>query len=107
MNLRTMVFFCAAFALTAGVATATPSDGGNSTVAKLCQKGGYRSLIRSDGSSFASQDDCVSYGAQGNTLNFKTESQLDCEAFGGTFGTGPNLTTSTFDTVFWVCNGWD
>jgi hypothetical protein len=31
---------------------------------------------------------------------------MNGEGLGGTFGPGPNLTDLTFDTVFWVCNGW-
>jgi hypothetical protein len=107
MKLRTMVFLCAALALTVGVSTAT-AGGGNSANAKLCQKGGWRLLVRSDGSSFANEAGCVSYGAAGGTLTAKTKSQLDCEALGGTFGPGPNLIIFfTFTTVYWVCNGWD
>jgi hypothetical protein len=42
--------------------------GGNSTVAKQCQKNGWTTLYRSDGSMFTSETDCVSYGAQGGTI---------------------------------------
>ncbi len=42
---------------------------GNSANAKACQKGGWESLYRSDGSSFSSQDACVSYAAKGGTLS--------------------------------------
>jgi hypothetical protein len=107
MKLRMMVVLCAALALTVGVATAT-AGGGNSAIAKMCQKGGWKLLIRSsDGSSFANEEACVSYGAEGGTLIAKTKSQLDCEDLGGTFGPGPNLTiTFPFTTVYWVCNGY-
>lgn len=54
-------------ALSVGVATAT-AGGGNSANAKLCQKGGWMSLQGSDGTQFASEEDCVSFGAHGGTL---------------------------------------
>jgi hypothetical protein len=49
-------------------AAAALAGGGNSANAKLCQKGGWQTLVRSDGSSFANQGACVSYAAQGGTL---------------------------------------
>jgi len=52
-------------ALSVGVATAI---GGNSTNAKLCQKNGWKTLYRSDGSAFANQDACVAYAAKGGTF---------------------------------------
>jgi hypothetical protein len=68
MRPRILLVCCAALALTVGVATAT-AGGGNSANAKLCQKGGWQTLVRSDGSSFANQDECVSYAAKGGTLS--------------------------------------
>jgi hypothetical protein len=41
------------------------AGGGNSDNAKLCQKGGWQNLARTDGSGFNNQDECVSYGAHG------------------------------------------
>jgi hypothetical protein len=41
---------------------------GNSANAKLCQKGGWQDLQTDQGEPFASQDACVSYAAQGGTL---------------------------------------
>jgi hypothetical protein len=63
----------AALALTLLIATpgasASPGSGsGNSGNAKLCQKGGWQSEYRSDGTRFASVGDCVSYAAHGGTL---------------------------------------
>jgi hypothetical protein len=55
-------------------------------------------MTRPDGSSFANQGDCVSYGAHGGTLVAKSQSQFDCESFGGTFSTG----TTPF---LWTCRG--
>jgi hypothetical protein len=96
MRLRHLVVLCGALALTVGAATAL-AGGGNSANAKLCQKGGWRNFVRSDGSSFANEGDCVSYGAKGGTLTPKTQWQRDCESYGGTFGTGP----STFYCFQW------
>jgi hypothetical protein len=62
-----MVLLCAALALTVGVAAASAGKGGNSGNAKICQKGGWASPNLQDGTgqplTFASQDECVSYGA--------------------------------------------
>jgi hypothetical protein len=41
------------------------AGGGNSANAKQCQQGGWQSLVRQDGTGFANQDECVSYGAHG------------------------------------------
>ena len=38
-------------------------QGGNSANARLCQHGGWATLIDSTATPFASQDECVSYGA--------------------------------------------
>src|SRR6476620_4450074 len=113
MKLRILLVCCAALALTVGVATAT-AGGGNSANAQLCQKGGWTTLYRSDGTTFASQDECVSYGANGGTILTappKTQAQLDCESFGGTYSTDPS-TDGTQDVgpvpvVVWTCNGID
>jgi hypothetical protein len=84
--------------LLAALALVTTAAGGNAENANLCQNGGWQTLTRSDGSTFANQGDCVSYGAQGGTLVARSQSQLDCESFGGTFvvGTTP---------VLWTCVG--
>ena len=68
MKLRILLVCCAALALTVGVATAFADGGGNSEAAKACQKGGWQTLVRSDGSTFHNQSDCVSYAALGNVL---------------------------------------
>ncbi len=47
----------------AGSAVGAP--GGNSANAKLCQHGGWASLMDSSATPFASQDECVSHGAHG------------------------------------------
>ena len=88
MRLRILLVCCAALALTVGVATAT---GSNSPNAKLCQKGGWMTLYRSDGSSFANQSECVSYGANGGTPTSKSSAQIHCEQGGGLFTTPSGL----------------
>jgi hypothetical protein len=107
MRRLVLVLFALVFALTVGIAAANAGTGGNSANAKLCQKNGWQTLYRSDGSAFASEEDCVSYAAQGGTLTKKTKSQLDCEAIGGTFSTDPasNQVISAFGGTFlWSCN---
>ena len=42
------------------------AGGGNPS--NLCKNGGWQTLLRSDGSSFANQGACVSYAAQGGTF---------------------------------------
>jgi uncharacterized repeat protein (TIGR01451 family) len=49
--------------------TTTRAGGGNSANAMLCQKNGWQSLFRTDGTVFGNQGDCVSYGARGGKLN--------------------------------------
>src|SRR5689334_10894903 len=44
------------------------AGGGNWANAKMCQKGGWQTLERSDGTAFATQSDCVSYAAGGGTV---------------------------------------
>src|SRR5688500_18034662 len=68
--------------------TATPAvAAGNSDNAKLCQKGGWKTLFRSDGSTFANQGECVGYGAKGGTILTDPPNawQAGCERAGGTF----------------------
>jgi hypothetical protein len=101
---------CALLTLSAGVATASARDGngGNSANAKLCQMNGWQHVFRADGTRFASQEDCVSYGAHGGTILTSppaNQSQLDCEANGGQFSTtndpfgGPGV-------FMWSCSGY-
>jgi hypothetical protein len=61
------VVVLAGLVLALGAASAL-ADGGNSDNAQLCQKNGWASLVRSDGTAFENQGGCVSYGAQGGTL---------------------------------------
>ena len=107
MKMRVLFVLCAALALTVGVATATAGNGhgkgkgGNSAAAHACQHGGWKTLFRSDFTPFKNQGACVSYAAHGGTLTTKTQSQLDCEAAGGTFTTGGLDPTSL--PIAWSC----
>jgi hypothetical protein len=56
-----------ALALSVGVGTAA-AGGGNSDAAKACQKGGWQTLVRQDGTAFTNTGDCVSYAAHGGAL---------------------------------------
>ncbi|MGZ4390532.1 MAG: hypothetical protein ACXVRK_00200 [Gaiellaceae bacterium] len=56
-----------ALTLSVGVGTAA-AGGGNSDAAKACQKGGWQTLVRQDGTAFTNTGDCVSYGAHGGAL---------------------------------------
>jgi hypothetical protein len=90
-------------------AAAASAGGGNSANAHLCQHGGWQTLLRSDGSSFTNEGDCVSYAAQGGTLQgaYPQAGKL-CASFGGTFGVGgPDLVQAGAPGagVIWVCNG--
>lgn len=49
-------------------AAPAPTGPGNSPNAKACQKGGYTGLVRLDGTTFATEQACTSYAAQGGTL---------------------------------------
>jgi hypothetical protein len=93
-----------------GVATATAdTGGGNSANVKLCQNGGWQTLFRADGTGFASYQNCASYGATGGTILTSppaSQSQTDCERYGGQFSTtndpfgGPGI-------FLWSCSGYD
>jgi hypothetical protein len=84
------------------VALAKPG-GGNSTNAKLCQKGGWMNLVRADGTPFANQDECVSYGASGGTISTPPQPRTGaevCAAYGGIFLSGPALGPY----LAWICS---
>ena len=64
-----LVLVAALLTTVLGVGASTAlAGGGNSGNAKACQKNGWQQLQMSTGSAFASQDECVSYGARGGTL---------------------------------------
>ena len=83
-------------------ASAQPSGPGpgNSANAKLCQEGGWIQLVTSDGATFASHGECVSYAAGGGTLVPKPSAMPRerwreiCLGAGGTF---------TENTYQWSC----
>jgi hypothetical protein len=79
------------------VAPAGAAAGGNSANAQACQQGGWKTLTRSDDTSFDNTGACVSYAAQGGTLT--TSSLALCESYGGTFALGTGRT-------LWTCTGW-
>jgi hypothetical protein len=85
------------------------AGGGNAANATLCQNGGWQSLLRSDGSSFTSEGDCVSYAALGGTLQGTyPRARADCARSSVTFGSGgPDLVKAgpPGAGVIWVCNG--
>jgi hypothetical protein len=104
-----MVVLSLVLSISVGVASATAGHGkgGNSTNAKQCYKGGWQSLYTATGATFAGEEDCVSYAAEGGTLltSPPTRSQIDCEALGGAFSTDPATAATPFEgTVLWTCN---
>jgi hypothetical protein len=48
--------------------------------------------------SFTSEEACVSYAAMGGVLSAKTQSQRDCESFGGTF-----FISGSPSLALWLC----
>jgi hypothetical protein len=58
----------AALTTAAVFATGALAGSGNSSNAKLCQKNGWQTVQTSTGVNFASEEECVSYGAQGTTV---------------------------------------
>jgi hypothetical protein len=93
------------------VALAAPSAAmaSNSGNAQACQQGGWQTLIRQDGTHFANQSDCVSYGANGGTLYRGSENFAE-DALGSTPNTFSGGTidspygTSPAD-ISWFPNG--
>ena len=66
-----MVSIVATFGLVVGMLVVNVGiafAGSNSTNAKLCQKGGWQTLVRADGATFPSEAVCIGYGAKGGTL---------------------------------------
>jgi hypothetical protein len=67
MTLTKITALVAGLALAALVASGM-AVAGNSANAKKCQKSGWQSLVTSGGTSFASEEACTSYAAQGGVL---------------------------------------
>ena len=66
--------------------SAVAAPGGNSANAKLCQKGGWEDLQRSNGTTFTNQGACVSYAAHGGTLEPKSTSIVTVSFLLGSLG---------------------
>ena len=82
---------------------AASAGGGNSAAAKLCQKGGWQTLVTSGGTAFASEEACTSYGAAGGAFFPKASApclnggwQAPAQRSDGTaFSSGSDCTTYT------------
>ena len=61
---------------------AVAAKGGNNDTAKVCQKGGWKSLVPDTDGTFANQGDCVNDGAQGS-FPFGTAGAAACNAIRG------------------------
>lgn len=89
-----------------GQVPAASASRGNSANAKLCQKGGWQTLLRSDGSSFANEEACDSYAARGGIFVKESQAQIDCQSFGGTYSTDPATNmTGSLEEFLWSCDG--
>lgn len=92
----------------AGTAVA---GGGNSENAQRCQHGGWQTLLRTDGSAFRNQGECVSYAARGGllqemaslTVTFEKVNCLNLRVIATGFGLRPGTFVSIYlDGVFAV-----
>ena len=111
------VLLCAVLMFTAATGSALAEDGhgddhhgdhhkgpppANVAQAKLCLRSGWKSYVRADLTPFKNVVACVVYALKGGILTTppppKSQSQLDCESFGGTFATATG-------TQIWTCNG--
>lgn len=95
---RTRIALAAVVTALSLVIVAAPASAGkngpNNANAKLCQKGGWEQLARSDLSRFNSERQCVSYAAGGGTL---VPAPADCpEAVLGTNAAGQTTMTMVF-----------
>jgi hypothetical protein len=79
------ILIASMMALVVAAAAATPAGAANNSAnAKLCQKNGWKTVFRSDGTTFANQGACVSYGAEGKTI-LTNPWQAACVQNGGNF----------------------
>jgi hypothetical protein len=91
----------AALAMTVGATSATAHNG-NADAAHACQHGGWQNLVRSDGTAFDNQSDCVSYAAQGGTLMPNPACTAGSENFSeDAFGSQPTtFSGGTIDSAY-------
>lgn len=85
--------------LASGAQAAKASGGGNSTAAKLCQKGGWQGLVTSSGQPLRGQGACVAYAAKGGTLSARPTSSLVFDLGTCTPGSGEFLICPTRSLV--------
>ena len=103
-------FIVVAGALVALAAPSAAMAGGNSDTAHTCQQNGWQTVVRQDGTSFASQGDCVSYGAHGGVLKPKPTGPIAVSE--PTFGLDVNTcsvripVTPGIDTVLYGVSGY-
>src|SRR5262245_48170568 len=106
---RTLIAVAVASLALFAVSTSAFGGGGNSANAKLCQKGGWMHLVRADGTAFASETECVSYGAKGGTISPPQQPRTGaevCAAYGGFFQ-GLALGALAWDCGNWVVTDLD
>jgi hypothetical protein len=104
-------FIVVAGALVALAAPSAAMASGNSDAAHTCQQGGWQTVVRQDGTSFANQGDCVSYGAHGGVLKPKVAVPLTHSVSAPMFNLDANTCSVTvpytagIDTVLYGVNG--
>jgi hypothetical protein len=85
MDRLKVLLVAAAVAVAVSVVAAGPAfaaKGGNNDTAKVCQQGGWKTLVPDAGGTFANQGDCVNDGAQGS-FPFGTAGAAACNAIRG------------------------
>ena len=102
MHRLTGLVVIGALAVVVGAVAAGPAaaaKGGNNDTAKLCQKGGWNTLVSHSGDSFANVGDCVNDGAHGLGVQPAPLDPLTvCEAL-----TGGTFTAGSGDGDIWDC----
>ena len=104
-------FIVVAGALVALAAPSAAMAGGNSDAAHACQQNGWQTVVRQDGTSFANQGDCVSYGAHGGVLKAKATPPVTKGVSAPIFNLAANTCSVTvpytpgIDTVLYGVNG--
>lgn len=78
----------ATMVLAVTAAPAVAAKDGSAPAASVCQKGGWETVVRGNGSGFTSVGACVSYAARGGLLQPRATAQTVCESAGSTFTTG-------------------